>query len=222
LVYVVDPLYVGLHELTGSQVSNRSLTKVNAFEKLGNFCIIDGKLQIIEYSDISDELAISTTDEGELRFRAGSPAIHLFNRSFIDSITSEALSLPFHVANKKVAFVDESGTKVEPIENNAIKLETFVFDAIPMASKSIVLEADRSEQFGPVKNATGVDSAESCRMMLQEKAASWLELAGVDVPRLADGSLDCVLELSAEKYPTPNEIIASEINLIAGGENYLA
>jgi len=221
LVYVIDPLYVGLHEMTGSEVSNRSLTKTNAFEKLGNFCIIDGKLQIIEYSDISDELATSTTPDGELRFRAGSPAIHLFNRSFIDKITSASLSLPFHVANKKVPFINESGVKITPTENNAIKLETFVFDAIPMASKAIVLEADRSEQFGPVKNATGVDSAESCQAMLQEKAAKWLESAGVLVPRKTDGSLDCILELSAEKYPTPSEIVASEIEVVAGAKNYL-
>ncbi|MCK5834763.1 MAG: UDPGP type 1 family protein [Lentisphaeria bacterium] len=222
LVYVIDPLYVGLHELTGSEVSNRSLTKTNAFEKLGNFCIIDGKLQIIEYSDISDELATSTSADGELRFRAGSPAIHLFNRSFIDKITSESLSLPFHVANKKVPFVDVTGTKVTPTENNAIKLETFVFDAIPMASKAIVLEADRTEQFGPVKNATGVDSAESCQAMLQDKAATWLESAGVTVPRNADGSLNCTLELSAEKYPSSSEIDADQINLVVGAENYLA
>ncbi len=222
LVYVIDPLYVGLHAMTNAEVSNRSLTKTNAFEKLGNFCIINGKLQIIEYSDIPDELATSTTSSGELKFRAGSPAIHLFNRSFIDKITSETLSLPFHVANKKVPFVNPAGETITPTENNAIKLETFIFDAIPMASKSIILEADRSEQFGPVKNATGVDSAESCRQMMQDKAAKWLEAAQITVPKNEDGSLACSIELYGETFPTPAELVGSGITLKANTENYLA
>ncbi|MGL4855013.1 MAG: UTP--glucose-1-phosphate uridylyltransferase, partial [Lentisphaeria bacterium] len=192
LVSVIDPLFVGLHSLTNSEVSSRSLTKTGPFEKLGNFCITNNKLTIIEYSDMPDELATATDASDRLAYRAGSPAIHVFSRKFIERITEGgSFSLPFHRADKKVPFIDENGSLIEPTENNAVKLETFIFDTIPMAQNPIILEAVREEQFAPVKNATGVDSAESCREMSMLKDALWLEQAGFEVPRNDDGSLNC-------------------------------
>jgi UDP-N-acetylglucosamine/UDP-N-acetylgalactosamine diphosphorylase len=65
-----------------------------------------------------------------------------------------------------------------------------------MARKSVVLQTVRSEEFAPVKNATGVDSAEVTRRMIIDRAAAWLESAGVKVPRKADGRADCILEIA--------------------------
>lgn len=197
LVSVIDPLFVGLHHLTGSDMSSRSLTKTGPFEKLGNFCIADGQMTIIEYSDMPDELATAEDESGRLLYRAGSPAIHVIRRDFVESLTSGELKLPFHRADKKVPFLNEAGEQVKPEENNAVKLETFIFDALPMAKNPLILEACREDQFGPVKNATGVDSAESCRELMQDKCARWLEAAGVAVPRKADGTLDCQLEIAS-------------------------
>ena len=43
-----------------------------------------------------------------------------------------------------------------------MKLEQFVFDAIPLARNAIVYTTDRAEEFSPVKNAEGVDSPATC------------------------------------------------------------
>lgn len=215
LVSVIDPLFVGLHHLEGSEVSSRSLTKTGPFEKLGNFCVTEGKLAIIEYSDMPEELATKEDSEGRLAFRAGSPAIHVFRRSFIERVTEGEFSLPFHRADKKVAYINQTGELITPEENNAVKLETFIFDALPLAKNPIILEAIREEQFGPVKNSTGVDSVVSCREMMQEKAAVWLECAGIVVPRKEDGTLDCRIELSQAVY-------ASDIDVAAVAENLTA
>jgi UDP-N-acetylglucosamine/UDP-N-acetylgalactosamine diphosphorylase len=98
---------------------------------------------------------------------------------------------------KKNPFIDPSGKYVKPEEPNGVKLETFVFDAIPMAKHSVILETSRQKEFAPVKNATGVDSAEVRYQMMIDRAAAWLEAAGIDVPRKADGSPDCVLEMAS-------------------------
>jgi UDP-N-acetylglucosamine/UDP-N-acetylgalactosamine diphosphorylase len=177
------------------------LIKTGPFEKLGNFCICDGRLQIIEYSDMPDELAQKTDSDGRLTFRAGSPAIHIISREFVERLTEGGrLQLPWHRADKKVPFINEEGERIEPSSPNGVKLETFIFDAIPMAEKTMILEAKREFEFAPVKNKTGVDSAESCRAMLIYRDAEWLESAGVEIPRKEDGTPDCIIELSPATF----------------------
>lgn len=197
LVKVIDPLFVGLHKLEDSQMSAVTLAKTNAFEKLGNFCIANGRLEIIEYSDLPENLATSTDANGKLKFIAGSPAIHVISRDFVEELTaSGSLSLPCHRADKKVAFIDNNGVLINPDKTNAVKLETFIFDALPLATKTMVLECDRAEVFAPTKNPTGVDSVESCRQMIMDRDAKRLETAGVKIPRTSNGDLDAMIEIS--------------------------
>ncbi len=197
LVSIVNPLFLGLHALEKSQMSAIMLAKTGPFEKLGNFCISGGKLNIIEYSDLPDALAESRNADGSLRFIAGSPAIHVISRSFIEELTADGyLNLPWHRADKKVPFVNEQGALVTPEEPNAVKLESFIFDALPLASKTMILEADRDEEFAPTKNKTGVDSVESCKAMQIERDARRLERAGVKVRRNAGGIAEPAIEIS--------------------------
>jgi UDP-N-acetylglucosamine/UDP-N-acetylgalactosamine diphosphorylase len=197
LVSIVNPLFLGLHALGKSQMSAIMLAKTGPFEKLGNFCTSGGKLHIIEYSDLPDELAESRNPDGSLRFIAGSPAIHVISRGFVEQLTADGyLNLPWHRADKKVPYIDDRGEPVTPAEPNAVKLESFIFDALPLASRTMILEADREEEFAPTKNKTGVDSVESCMAMQIERDARRLERAGVKVRRNADGVAEPAIELS--------------------------
>jgi UDP-N-acetylglucosamine/UDP-N-acetylgalactosamine diphosphorylase len=60
LVRCVDPLMLGLHAVEGAEMSAKCLPKREPLEKLGNFCVVDGKVTVIEYSDLPDELAHAT------------------------------------------------------------------------------------------------------------------------------------------------------------------
>ena len=207
LVHIFDPLFIGMHQQTGSEMSCRGLVKTGPLEKLGNFCLVDGRVSIVEYSDMPERLARMTDEQGRLIFRIGSPAIHLLSRSFVERLTEGGkLALPFHRAVKKVPFVNSDGEQVEPDAPNAVKLETFIFDALPLADQVLILEAVREEQFAPVKNRTGVDSVESCRHLMQERAARWLEAAGIPVPRSEDRGLGCQLELSPRAFLDPDDV----------------
>lgn len=197
LVPVADPLFIGLHHLEKAEVSCRMLPKTNPYEKLGNFCVSKGRVEIIEYSDMPNDLAERRGADGTLDFIAGSPAIHVFSRDFIERLTKDGrLAMPWHRADKKVPYLAADGTVAKPEETNAVKLESFIFDALPLAEKVMILEGAREEIFAPTKNATGVDSAESCREMLSTRDARRLALAGLDIPRKVSGAPDCVVELS--------------------------
>lgn len=216
LIKMTNPLFIGLHDLENAEMSAVMLAKTNAYEKLGNFCVSNGRLNIIEYSDLPKELAEKTDASGKLCYIAGSPAIHLISRDFVARLTSGGeLKLPWHRADKKIPFIDANGNPATPAEPNGVKLESFIFDALPLAGRTMVLECDRNEVFAPTKNPTGVDSVESCRAMLIERDAKRLEKAGVCVARKADGSVDALIEISpalildeedAAKYVKDNNI----------------
>lgn len=209
LVPVADPLFIGLHHVERSEMSCRMLPKTNPYEKLGNFCVANGRLQIIEYSDMPADLAERRRPDGSLDFIAGSPAIHIVSRDFVERLTKDGrLNMPWHRADKKVAFIDESGKSVSPDKSNAVKLESFIFDALPLAERTMVLEGRREEIFAPTKNPTGVDSVESCRAMLVVRDSRRLDLAGLKVPRKPDGSPDCVAELSPRRVIDDDDAVS--------------
>lgn len=204
LVRTLDPVFLGLHASapdSSGEMSSKMIPKINPDEKVGVFASVmkNGRrvVDVIEYSDFPAALAKDTLPDGSLRFNAGSIAVHVLGVSFLEKLASDKnFELPFHRAEKKVPFVDlETGEHVAPTSNNGVKLEKFIFDAIPLCRGSIVLETDRIEEFAPIKNATGVDSAESCAQIQTLRATRWLEADGVKVPRKADGTPDCVLEI---------------------------
>ncbi len=199
LVRTIDPLFIGLHLQTGSEMSSKAVAKADDLERVGNFCVADGKLCVIEYSDLPENLARARRGDGSRMFDAGSIAIHLLDRKFVERLTASGsdLQLPWHRADKKVEIVDiETGQLVSPKSPNVVKLETFVFDAIPLARNPLVLMTRREEEFSPVKNAEGVDSPATARRDMIRRAARWLEAAGTAIPRRGDGEPDCVIEIS--------------------------
>jgi UDP-N-acetylglucosamine/UDP-N-acetylgalactosamine diphosphorylase len=215
IVSPLDPLFIGMHALNRADVSSRMLSKTGQHEKLGNFCMSEGKLYIIEYSDMPKTLAEQRESSGKLSFIAGSPAIHIFSVEFIKKIIhgKDGSGFPYHRAEKKVPFINKKGFLVNPDEPNAVKLESFIFDVLPMAEKTIILEAIREEQFSPVKNSDGIDSVQSCREMLIERDAKWLESAGIKVPRKGNGEVDCAIELSPLKYLDAEDVMMKKNEL---------
>jgi UDP-N-acetylglucosamine/UDP-N-acetylgalactosamine diphosphorylase len=210
LVNIFDPLFIGLHTLDEAQMSSKAVIKAGPKEKVGNFCLIDGRIAVIEYGDLPDKLAARRNPDGSLAFQLGSIAIHIISRAFVEKLNAKDSCLPLHRAVKKIPHIDEQGNLVA---SDGIKLESFVFDAIPLAAKSIILETLRSEEFAPTKNAAGADSVETTRQMMVARAAAWLEAAGAPVPRKADGSVDCLLEI-APSFALEKEDVREKLNQI--------
>jgi UDP-N-acetylglucosamine/UDP-N-acetylgalactosamine diphosphorylase len=196
LVKVSDPTFLGWHIDRRAEASSRVLPKLGPDDKLGNFVQVDGRCTIIEYSDLPEDLARQTDENGRLRLWAGSPAIHVFDVDFLGRTTRGAGRIPFHVARKKAPFLDDSGSMVQPTKENALKFERFIFDVLPLAERWTVVETSRREEFAPLKNATGADSPAAVRQAISDLASDWLEAAGARIPRRPDGGAAVPLEIS--------------------------
>jgi len=151
LVHCIDAAFVGFHLLRGSEMSSRMVPKAYRDEKLGHFCLQNGKLVVIEYSDMPTILTNRVDADGKLTFRAGSIAIHLLSTAFARRLGGGEVGvvLPFHRADKKITTINEGGDPVEPVEPNGVKFEMFVFDALPFAMNPIVVETRRIDEFNP-------------------------------------------------------------------------
>ena len=204
LVKIGDPAFLGQHLAAGRRRRRKAISKAFPKEKMGVLALIDGRCGIVEYSDLPDELAHQTDPDGKLTYRAGSPAIHFFAVDFLRRVTRGASKLPFHIARKKVPHTGEP----DPKKENALKFEMFVFDALPMADRWLVVESPRAEEFSPVKNATGADSPETTRRDLSNLAGAWLEKAGVKVVRDSAGNVAVPLEVSPRFALDPDELKA--------------
>ncbi|MGA2915326.1 MAG: UDPGP type 1 family protein [Sedimentisphaerales bacterium] len=225
LINIFDPLFIGLHAMDKAEMSSKAVIKTGPLEKVGNFCMVDGKITVIEYSDLPDELAKKKNPDDSLVFSLGSIAIHIISRVFIERLNVKGFALPYHKAVKKISYIDlQTGRFVEPQKPNGIKLETFVFDALLLAQKSIILETLRSQEFAPVKNAIGADSPQVAKKMMIACAASWLTEAGIKIPVKQDGSIDCKIEI-APSFALCKEDIPEKKNKIStikpGGTIYL-
>ena len=184
---VCRPELLGHHFLAAADMSSVVVRKVGPEEKMGVIATIDGRTGVVEYSDLPDALAQERDDEGELVYWAGSIAVHCIDVAFVARLTEGGLRLPYHRALKKVPHVDAEGRRVEPGEPNAVKFETFLFDALPSAERTVTVEAAREDEFSPIKNAEGADSPATARRDLNRLYARWLAHAGVAVPVGADG-----------------------------------
>ncbi len=196
LVKVADPVFLGQHISHRAEVSSKVIPKLGPTDKLGNFVQVAGRCTIIEYSDLPEDLARQTDEQGRLRLWAGSPAIHVFDRDFLARMTEGEGRMPFHLARKKVPCLDDADRLIQPERENALKFEQFIFDVLPLAERWLVVETSREEEFAPLKNATGADSPEAVARAISNLAAEWLKAAGVNVPRGADGNAAVALEIS--------------------------
>lgn len=198
LVRCVDAAFIGFHLAAGSEMSSKMVPKAYPEEKVGHFCLRDGRIVVVEYSDMPLAMQRETLPDGSLRFSAGSIAIHVIDREFARRMAcgGEGVALPFHRADKKIATVDAAGRPVKPERPNGVKFEMFVFDAIPHARNAIVIETARADDFSPVKNAEGLDSPRTCREDQLRQFARWLKAAGTAVDTDPTGLPHVALEVS--------------------------
>ena len=163
LVKMVDPVLMGIAIDKHVTAAGKSVVKANPHEKVGAFCKKNGKPSVVEYSEITDEMAEARDENGELLYGESHILCNLFNISAIERMGSQPL--PYHSAFKKATYIDKDGNKVVPDSPNAFKFEAFLFDAFGEVDDMAILRVKREEEFAPVKNAdsAGVDCPSTAR-----------------------------------------------------------
>jgi UDP-N-acetylglucosamine/UDP-N-acetylgalactosamine diphosphorylase len=195
MVDIADPAFIGLHVLSKSDYSLKLTAKRDPYEGLGMPVKRGGRFELIEYTEMTEEMNTRRTASGELYFKYGSPAIHVFDRAFLEA--EAAKPMPLHLAHKKIQCVQPDGSVLKPAEPNGYKFEKFIFDALPDAKSVACMAFDRADEFSPVKNTQGKDSPDTCRADLQAKWRRQLSAAGVSVPAAMPLEIDPLYALDS-------------------------
>lgn len=212
LIQVCNPALVGYHVQSKSEMTSQVVRKNEPLQKVGNVVQVDGKVQIIEYSDLPEENARQTNEDGSLKLWAGSIAVHIFKLDFLQASAANADSLPFHRAHKKVAYLDKDGKKIEPEKPNAIKFEKFIFDLLPSAKNAIVCEVDPKAGFCAVKNAppAASETPAHVKQAISDLHRSWLVSSGAEVADNINVEISALYATDAEalknKLPSNTKI----------------
>ena len=193
MVEIADPAFIGLHVARHADISVKLCAKRDPKEGLGVVVEREGRFEMVEYTELTDEQANRRTAAGELYFKYGSVAIHVFSFAFMKAEAHKAM--PLHIAHKKIPVCADDGTPVKPEKNNGYKFEKFIFDVLPDAETVVNLAFDREEEFSPVKNASGNDSPATCKHDMQAKWLRWFKRAGIEMPVNASGASALPLEI---------------------------
>ncbi|MFZ5517387.1 MAG: UTP--glucose-1-phosphate uridylyltransferase [Candidatus Zhuqueibacterota bacterium] len=211
LIKICDPTFLGYHRENKAEMSAKLVSKRDPYEKVGVVGWLNGKLAVIEYSDLSVADKEARNSDGSLKFRGGSIAIHVFHVPFIENEISQA-KLPYHLAFKKIPHLDEQGRLVEPAKPNGYKFEMFIFDALQDARAAVLMEVDRKKEFSPVKNKEGSDSAETARQDLVDYYADMLKQAGVAIPA-GNGLIEIDARFALDAEDLKRKIDPGQINV---------
>lgn len=181
LIKVADPVFIGYCVSQNADCSAKVVEKSAPNEAVGVVCIVDGRYQVVEYSEITEKTAEMRNKDGRLTFSAGNICNHYFSASFLHKIgQSFEKELKLHVAKKKIPFVDAAGQRSTPDKVNGIKIEKFVFDVFEFAEKFVTFEVPREVEFSALKNhdSAGKDCASTARKDLFRLHRTYIEQAG--------------------------------------------
>jgi len=167
---IADPAFIGATILSGSDSGAKVVSKADPEERVGVLCLEDGRPSIVEYYEMTPEMIHNHEPDGRLSYNYGVILNYLFRTQNL--VELQGNTLPVHVVNKKVPYVDENGTLHKPEKPNAYKFETLVLDMIHLQETCLSYEVQRDKEFAPIKNPDGVDSVISARELLRRSGVT--------------------------------------------------
>jgi UDP-N-acetylglucosamine/UDP-N-acetylgalactosamine diphosphorylase len=195
-----DPLLVGLLESEGVEVASKVVSKRRPDEGLGTAVQVGDRIEVVEYTEIDPAQAAARDEAGRLQLWAGAIGLHAFRLDFLTRLAPRADELlPFHASPKRIPCLEA----VAPREPNGYKLERFVFDLLTEARALVMVEAQRNDEYAPVKTAEGEHSPASARHALSACARRWLAAAGARLP-----GDELAIELDQSVIDGPEDAVA--------------
>lgn len=156
-----DPFFLGLTVKNNYQIASKSIFKEKPLEKTAVYCKKFGKPAILDYDDIDISLSVSRYEDGTYKYREANMLSHLMDLNAVKKISN--ISLSYHRAFKKNAFVNEEGMKQVPDKPNSYKFENFIFDAFFYFDDMLLLRVNPNEEFAPIKDFTGIYNPDTAK-----------------------------------------------------------
>ena len=160
---IADPCFVGATLEAGVSCGAKVVKKNAPDEKVGVMCLEDGKPSIVEYYELSQEMMDAKDENGDPAYNYGVILNYLFKEKDLFEISQK--TLPLHVVEKKISYIDENAELIKPEAPNGCKFEQLVLDMIHELPSCLPYEVIREHEFAPIKNKEGVDSVESARQL---------------------------------------------------------
>ena len=167
---IADPCFIGATITENRSVGAKVVCKNHPDEKVGVMCLKDNHPSIVEYYELTPELRDAVDEDGEPAYNFGVILNYLFKESELEDICEN--TLPLHIVEKKIPYIDDAGTLIKPEEPNGYKFETLILDMIQMMDTCLPFEVERDKEFAPIKNKTGIDSVESARALLAKNGVT--------------------------------------------------
>ena len=162
---IADPVFVGATIESGANCGAKAIFKTIPEEKVGVLCMDGDKPDIIEYYELTSEMANQRDENGDLVYSYGVIMNYLFRLSKLEEV--EGKKIPVHIVEKKIECLCEDGVTRKPEKENGKKFEALAVDLIKLMGSVLPYEVIREKEFAPIKNKTGVDSVESARELLK-------------------------------------------------------
>ena len=166
LLQMADPCLIGLAEEKGVKIATKSIAKNSPEERVGVICRQNGKVAVMEYSEIPEEYSKAVDKDGDLVYAESHVMCNLFRIDLLEEIADK--KFVYHKAHKKNSYLDLDGNVVKPEEPNSFKFEMFIFDSFEAVNDIAILRGKREDDFAPVKNKEGNDSPETARNLYNE------------------------------------------------------
>ena len=164
-----------------------AVAKQTPQDRLGIFVMIDGRLQVIEYSDLPDDVAEQRDADGSLEFWAGSIADSCVQRRVSRAgARAEGRAAVSRRAEESAVHRRRRPNWSSRSEPNALKFERFIFDLLPHAKNPFVVEYAEEDSVRPAEERPGrAEGYARVRAPVHDRPAPQLaEAAGANV---ADG-----------------------------------
>ncbi len=163
---IADPVFIGATIAKNCVSGAKVVRKAAPDEKVGAMCLEDGRPSIVEYYEMTPELLDAKDAKGNPAYNFGVILNYLFREDKLEEIMNDKLML--HIVEKKIPYMDANGSLIKPESPNGYKFEQLILDMVHEMESCLPYEVERSHEFAPIKNKTGVDSVESARRLCEE------------------------------------------------------
>ncbi|MBQ7770648.1 MAG: UTP--glucose-1-phosphate uridylyltransferase, partial [Clostridia bacterium] len=123
---IADPVFVGATIESGVNCGAKAIFKTIPTEKVGVLCMDGDKPDIIEYYELTDEMANQRDENGDLVYSYGVIMNYLFRLSKLEEV--EGKKIPVHIVEKKIECLCEDGVTRKPEKENGKKFEALAVD----------------------------------------------------------------------------------------------